>query len=72
MNVSELTENIISTLSGAAEDGEVSELLVIYRDQAGELYSAVATTDLLTLCDHSRHVLNRIESDSEPELITRH
>ncbi|KAF1711073.1 hypothetical protein CSC70_03870 [Pseudoxanthomonas kalamensis DSM 18571] len=65
MNIRELTDDIIEELHDAACDGDVAEVFVIYKTQAGGYQVGVAAEDLLALVDIARQTLAHIEERRE-------
>lgn len=62
MSTSDRVEDIVNALFDSASDGEVGEVLVVYRDPAGEIFSGLAADDRESLIDAARQVLARLEA----------
>jgi len=66
MNTDERVDDIVETLHDTACEGDVAEVLVIYRDRAGDWHSGMATDDLVGLIDAAQYALSQIEREGRP------
>lgn len=66
MNTDERVDDIVETLHDIACGGDVAEVLVIYRDRAGDWHSSLATDDLIGLIDEARLALAELERGGRP------
>lgn len=62
MKTPELAEDIVESLYDAASNGQVSELLVIYRDPSGQWHAGMATDTPDEMADAVHEALERIEA----------
>lgn len=68
MKTDERIEDLVEGLYGAAGDGDVAELLVVYRDRAGEMRAGFAAHDRDALFDEIRTAMAQLETSDRGRL----
>lgn len=69
MNTPEATETIVTALHDAACEGDVSEVLVLYRDASGEWKLGYASDDVGGLIDAAQEAIAGLESRTPPRRV---
>lgn len=68
MKTDEQIEDLVQALYDAAGDGDVAEVLVVYRDQSGDLHAGFAARDRDALFDEIRTAMARLETSDRGRL----
>lgn len=68
MKTDEQIEDLVEGLYGAASEGDVAEVLVVYRDQSGDLRAGYAARDRDALFDEIRTAMAQLETSERGRL----
>lgn len=63
MKTTDLVDDIVERLHGEACSGDVAEVLVLYRDRAGDWHAGMAARDATELLDAARLALDELERE---------